>query len=180
MSLSITSQQKLDLTQLRAQKAEREKRKYRCYEDVLTKVHRRIELAARADQEYLAFRVPRFQLGMTTSYNQKSCICYIIYNLEKNGCHVDFVHPDVLLVAWDEPAQRVARPPPPALMAAQPTAAPLVPQIAAEPPVRPKSKTDNLMDINRTLFRSTKDAKPVYDSDAMESLKVFAQRVKRR
>ena len=162
--LSIVSSQRLDLAQLRAKRNEKEARKCKCYDSILAKCHRRIQAAADVDSECALFRVPSFQLGMPPIYNLNACIGYLIYNLRQSGVHVDFVYPDTLYMRWDTGLPAPPGPPQPA-------------QVQIQAPGGPRR---DLAAIDRTLCRPTRDAKPAYDTDAMECLTRFAQRLKKR
>lgn len=180
--LSLTSNQQLDIGRLQSKKREKESRRYQCYEDVLLKCHKRITKAAEAEAEATVFQVPSFQFGMPPTYNVKACMCYLIYNLRRNGFFVKYLSHDMLYMAWCDlrpknnalPANIDTH----AFAGQQPIAAP---KEETRKSIEREPDTDTkLALINKSLFRPINDPKPVYDTDAMESLTRFAQRIRNK
>lgn len=178
--LSLTSNQQLDIGKLHNKKHEKEVRRYQCYEEILTKCHKRITKAAEAEAEATMFQVPSFKFGMPPTYNLKACICYLIYNLRRNGFHVEYVSPNILYMAWNDSRPKNNRLPANvdanAFAGQQPIA---VPKEGPRKSLEREPDTDTkLALINKTLCRPINDPKPVYDTDAMDSLTRFAQRIR--
>lgn len=179
--LSISSSQKLDLAQLRAKRQEKEVRRYKCFDDILAKCHRRVVKAAETDADATIFRVPSFQLGMPP-INMNACICYLIYNLRQNGLQVEFVYPDLLYLAWNDQAKSGPSKSLPRSVTTESARhhalGPVV--VSASTQVDTMKPADTMKLVDRALFKPIKDPKPVYDTDAMDSLTRFAQRIKKR
>jgi hypothetical protein len=75
--------------------------KEKIYSKILNKAHRRIKIKSRQKHgiKYIFFVVPEFVIG-TPTYNQTSCIAYIIDKLELNGFYIKYTHPNLLYISW--------------------------------------------------------------------------------
>jgi hypothetical protein len=45
------------------------------------------------------YNVPEYIFGESI-YNNKDCTGYLVANLEKNGFHVRYIHPNTLFISW--------------------------------------------------------------------------------
>ncbi len=185
--LSIASTSKLDLQELRKRNDEKEKRRLEVYDSVLKKCHTQILRSNESNRDNTFFQVPRFQLGKPPISNYKACLAYIIYNLKSNGLSVNYFHPDTLWITWGETR--------PAVLPAGVDQA----EFLGQQPVRHddriekvvrvakpvvKSKEDRLLQINKVVCREIPKEREtkhtIYDGDALQSLKYFAERIKKK
>lgn len=183
--LSIASKNKLDLEELRSRQQHKEKKRLEIYDDVLKKCHGHILRSSESNVDNTFFRVPKFQLGKPPITNLKACIAYIIFNLKSNGLSVNFFQPDILWINWGESKPTASLPPavaPVDFLSTQPIRH--EDRVEARPTVKPKSKEEKLLQINKAVFRdmpAEQSNKPtVYDGDTLQSLKYFADRIKKR
>ena len=186
--LSIASTSKLDLQDLRKRQDEKEKRRLEVYDSVLKKCHTQILRSNESNRDNTFFQVPRFQLGSPPISNFKACLAYIIYNLRNNGLSVNYFHPDTLWITWG-----ATRP------AALPASVDRVDFLGQQPlrhddkiekaarVIKPvvKSKEERLLQINKAVCREIPKEREasqhtIYDGDALQSLKYFADRIKKK
>ena len=69
---------------------------------ILERIHKRIKLTSkqkRHTENYIWFLVPEYIIGESV-YDKGDCIGYLVTQLEKNGFHVKYMHPNTLFISW--------------------------------------------------------------------------------
>lgn len=98
---SFTKKNKINLDDLYDKKHEKEKLKLSIYEKILDRIHNKIKFTARQkhNEQFLFYQVPEFQLGLPR-YDVGDCIAFLINELEDNGFHIKYTHPNLLFISW--------------------------------------------------------------------------------
>jgi len=68
----------------------------------MERIHNRIKMTSRVQggQTFTMYLVPEVMLGQPL-YNVEQCISYVVTSLTKNGFHVRYTHPNLLLISWE-------------------------------------------------------------------------------
>ena len=93
--------QKMNIDNLFAKKQRRDMKQLSIYNKLLNRVHKRINTIARSrsNDTHIWFNVPEFIFGEPV-YDNADCTGYLVAQLEKNGFHVRYMHPNTLFVSW--------------------------------------------------------------------------------
>ena len=91
---------KLNLDELYEAKKESDLAILKTYNTLLERTHKHIKVASRQKIECCWYVVPEFLLGVPL-YDVRSCIAYIIHELEENGFNVKYTHPNLLFISWN-------------------------------------------------------------------------------
>jgi len=94
--------QKINMDDLFEKKQRRDLKQLSIYNKLLNRVHKRITTTARgrAKDTHIWFNVPEYIFGEPV-YDNADCTGYLVANLEKNGFHVRYMHPNTLFVSWN-------------------------------------------------------------------------------
>lgn len=187
MALALSANQRLDVQQLRRKQLEHENKRYAHFEQILKLCHSHIQKAAERNVDKCFYRVRAFQMGLPvlSKSNMNACIMYLIFNLRRDGLAVDFLYPDNLFIRWGE-VQKDTKATTEKYLATQPiqTKQKEPEQVPAQLPV--KTKQEKLLDIDKTICRNVPSdqdfakSKIVYDTEALDSLKAMADKIKRK
>ena len=92
---------KLNLDDLYEYKKEQDLTTLKIYQQILERVHKQIKIASRQkiNHECSWYVVPEFLLGIPR-YDVKSCVAYIIHELQENGFKIKYTHPNLLFISW--------------------------------------------------------------------------------
>ena len=92
---------KLNLDDLYEYKKEQDLTTLKIYQQRLERVHKQIKIASRQkiNHECSWYVVPEFLLGIPR-YDVKSCVAYIIHELQENGFKIKYTHPNLLFISW--------------------------------------------------------------------------------
>ena len=92
---------KLNLDDLYEYKKEQDLTTLKIYQQLLERVHKQIKIASRQkiNHECSWYVVPEFLLGIPR-YDVKSCVAYIIHELQENGFKIKYTHPNLLFISW--------------------------------------------------------------------------------
>ncbi len=161
----------IDISKLRKVKEEKDKKRIKVYEEILKKCHQRIIKCASHEEDTCLYQVPEFCFGVPI-YNLTACICFIIYKLRKDGLKVNYVYPNYLIISWkksmDDEEKEF--------------------QLLTED--FPNSKefmmpvNKNSKDYNQSRFKETDNSPAInpmliYDNSTLESLKFYADKIKK-
>jgi hypothetical protein len=71
------------------------------FNKILSRAQKRIQFTARNKRldQFIWFQIPEYIFGEQI-YDKGDCIAYIVNNLETNGFHVKYIHPNTLFVSW--------------------------------------------------------------------------------
>ena len=93
---------KIDIDELYEKNMRRDLRQLSLFNKMLNRVHKRIQTCSRMKRDkHVWFTVPEYLFGEPT-YDQASCISYIIHRLTQNGFRVQYMHPHTLFISWEE------------------------------------------------------------------------------
>jgi hypothetical protein len=90
---------KLNLDDLFETKKEYDLLTLKNYNLILDRAHKQIKVASRQKSECCWFVVPEFILGIPR-YDTRSCVAYVIHQLEENGFKLTYTHPNLLFISW--------------------------------------------------------------------------------
>lgn len=93
--------QKMNIDNLFAKKQRRDMKQLSIYNKLLNRVHKRINTVARSrsNDTHIWFNVPEYIFGEPV-YDNADCTGYLVAQLETNGFHVRYMHPNTLFVSW--------------------------------------------------------------------------------
>lgn len=93
--------QKMNIDNLFAKKQRRDVKQLSIYNKLLNRVHKRINTVARSrsNDTHIWFNVPEYIFGEPV-YDNADCTGYLVAQLETNGFHVRYMHPNTLFVSW--------------------------------------------------------------------------------
>ncbi len=91
----------LNPSSLYSQEARRDATRIRIYNSVLQQIYTKIKAIARipGNQKCLWYVVPEFIPG-TPRFDVKDCIVYLVWNLRNVGYQVEYTHPNLMLISW--------------------------------------------------------------------------------
>lgn len=93
--------QKMNIDNLFAKKQRRDLKQLSIYNKLLNRVHKRINTVARSrsNDTHIWYTVPEYIFGEPV-YDNGDCTGYLVAQLETNGFHVRYMHPNTLFVSW--------------------------------------------------------------------------------
>jgi len=92
---------KLNIDDLYEKKQRRELKQLSIFNKIIGRIHKKITHTARNKtlEHFIWFNVPAYIVGEPI-YDKGDCIGYIVSQLEKNGFHVKYCHPNTLFISW--------------------------------------------------------------------------------
>jgi hypothetical protein len=93
---------KINIDDLYQKKQRRDLKQMSIFNRILGRIHKRIQHTAskkRINENYVWFNVPEYIVGEPI-YDKGECIGYLVSQLEKNGFHVKYIHPNTLFISW--------------------------------------------------------------------------------
>jgi hypothetical protein len=96
------SNRKINIDDLYERRQKRDLKQISIFNKILGRIHKRINHTARnknTNDTFIWFNVPEYLVGEPI-YDKGECIGYIVSELEKNGFHIKYVHPNALFVSW--------------------------------------------------------------------------------
>ena len=96
------SNRKINIDDLYERRQKRDLKQISIFNKILGRIHKRINHTARnknTNETFIWFNVPEYLVGEPI-YDKGECIGYIISELEKNGFHIKYVHPNTLFISW--------------------------------------------------------------------------------
>jgi hypothetical protein len=89
----------LDINHLYKYQVQREESKKEYYEQIIKKIHNRIENYAMRNETMCICQIPEFVFGVPL-YNRMTCCRYVIDRLKKEGFKVYYVEPYQIVINW--------------------------------------------------------------------------------
>jgi hypothetical protein len=95
------AQGKLNIDDLYEKKQKRDLKQLSIFNKIIGRIHKKILFTARNKtlENFVWFNVPAYIVGEPI-YDKGECIGYIVSQLEKNGFHVKYIHPNTLFISW--------------------------------------------------------------------------------
>ena len=93
---------KINIDSLYEKRQKRDLKQIGIFKKILNRIHKRITVTARnkkCTDTHIWYLVPEYLVGEPI-YDKGECIGYIVTELEKNGFHVKYMHPNTLFVSW--------------------------------------------------------------------------------
>ena len=93
---------KIDIDVLYQKNMLREEKKISIFKKILSRIHKRILSTSRTKHDkFINFQLPPYIFG-ESYYRADDCATYIIEKLSENGFYIKYMHPNMLLVSWDQ------------------------------------------------------------------------------
>ena len=94
--------EKINIDELYEKKRQYDLNKLELFNKILNRIHVRIKTTSRQkiDEQYCWFVIPEIIIGVP-KYDQAACIAYLIDKLKTNGFSVKYIHPNTLLITWN-------------------------------------------------------------------------------
>lgn len=94
--------QRLNIDDLYERKRERDMAQLKIFNKMLQRIHAKIKVTSRQrmSEKICWFVVPEIMLGIP-SYDQGSCIGYVMGKLKEDGFRLQYFHPNTLMISWD-------------------------------------------------------------------------------
>jgi len=92
---------KINIDDLYEKKQRCELKQISIFNKILARIHKHITHNSRAkkNETHVFFSVPPYILGQPV-YDKGECIGYLVSQLENNGFHVRYIHPNTLFISW--------------------------------------------------------------------------------
>lgn len=93
---------KINIDDLYEKKHRHDLKQISIFNRILGRIHKRIKHTSankRHTENYIFFSVPEYIIGEPI-YDKGDCIGYLVTQLEKNGFHVKYTHPNNLFISW--------------------------------------------------------------------------------
>jgi hypothetical protein len=94
--------EKINIDELYEKKRQYDLNQLELFNKILNRIHVRIKTTSRQklDEQYCWFVIPEIIIGVP-KYDQGACIAYLIDKLKTNGFNVKYIHPNTLLITWN-------------------------------------------------------------------------------
>lgn len=93
---------KINIDDLYEKKHRHDLKQISIFNRILGRIHKRIKFTSakkRHTENFIWFLVPEYIVGEPI-YDKGDCIGYLVTQLEKNGFHVKYMHPNTLFISW--------------------------------------------------------------------------------
>jgi len=93
---------KINIDDLYEKKQRRDLKQMSIFNKILGRIHKRIQYTARQKkytENFIWFAVPEYIVGEPI-YDKGECIGYLVSQLERNGFHIKYIHPNTLFISW--------------------------------------------------------------------------------
>ena len=93
---------KINIDDLYEKRQRRDLKQMSIFNKIMGRIHKRIQHTAstkKYTENFVWFAVPEYIVGEPI-YDRGECIGYLVSQLEKNGFHVKYVHPNTLFISW--------------------------------------------------------------------------------
>ena len=93
---------KVNIDELYDNKKQRDLKQLNIFKKILNRIHNRIRITGRnkRDDRHIWFNVPEYIFGEPL-YEKGDCIAYLVTQLQDNGFHVRYIHPNTLFISWN-------------------------------------------------------------------------------
>ena len=94
--------EQLNIDELYEKKRQQDLNKLALFNKILNRIHVKIKTTSRqkTDDQFCWFLVPETIIGVP-KYDQAACIAYLIDKLKTNGFNIRYIHPNMLIIAWN-------------------------------------------------------------------------------
>jgi hypothetical protein len=93
---------KLNIDDLYERKQRRDLKQISIFNKILGRIHKKIHHTSskkQVNETHVWFFVPEYIVGEPI-YDKGECIGYLVSQLEKNGFHIKYMHPNTLFISW--------------------------------------------------------------------------------
>ena len=93
---------KINIDDLYDKRHKRDLKQLSIFNRILNRIHKRIQYTAKSKNcidTHIWFTVPEYILGEPI-YDKGDCIGHLVSQLDNNGFHVKYMHPNTLFVSW--------------------------------------------------------------------------------
>jgi hypothetical protein len=93
---------KINIDDLYEKKHRHDLKQISIFNRILGRIHKRIKHTSakkRHTENFIWFLVPEYIVGEPI-YDKGDCIGYLVTQLEKNGFHIKYMHPNTLFISW--------------------------------------------------------------------------------
>lgn len=93
---------KINIDELYEKRHRHDLKQISIFNRILGRIHKRITSTSKNKkhtENYIWFLVPEYIIGEPI-YDKGDCIGYLVTQLEKNGFHVKYIHPNTLFISW--------------------------------------------------------------------------------
>lgn len=93
---------KVNINELYERDHNRNLKKISTFNKILNRILKRINISGKCirNDKHIFYNIPNYIFGEPT-YNNSDCIAYIITKLEENNFDVKYIHPNCLLISWE-------------------------------------------------------------------------------
>tara|TARA_B100000941_G_C28377958_1_gene485741 strand:- start:271 stop:861 length:591 start_codon:yes stop_codon:yes gene_type:complete len=96
------SNAKVNIDGLYEKRQKRDLKQISIFKKILNRIHKRIEYTSKnkkCTDTHIWFLVPEYLIGEPI-YDKGECLGFIVTELQKNGFHVKYIHPNTLFISW--------------------------------------------------------------------------------
>lgn len=96
------SNTKINIDDLYEKRQRRDLKQISIFNKIMGRIHKRIQHTAskkKHTENFVWFAVPEYIVGEPI-YDKGECIGYLVSQLEKNGFHIKYIHPNTLFISW--------------------------------------------------------------------------------
>jgi len=93
---------KLNIDELYERRQKRDLKQLSIFNKILNRIHKRFQHTAKnknCNDNFIWFNVPEYLVGEPI-YDKGECLGYLVSQLENNGFHVKYMHPNTLFISW--------------------------------------------------------------------------------
>ena len=92
---------KINIDDLYEKKQQSELKQISIFNKILARIHKRITHISRTKkaETHTFFVVPEYIIGQPV-YDKAECLGYLVSQLDNNGFHVKYIHPNTLFISW--------------------------------------------------------------------------------
>lgn len=93
---------KINIDELYDKRQKRDLKQLSIFNKILNRIHKRIQHTAKnknCNDNFVWFNVPEYLVGEPV-YDKGECMGYLVSQLENNGFHVKYVHPNTMFISW--------------------------------------------------------------------------------
>lgn len=94
--------EKINLDELYEKKKQADLAQLETFNKILNRIHNRIKFISRQKKDqFCFFIVPEIMIGIP-KYDVGECIAYLVEKLKNNGFLVNYTHPNMLFISWQQ------------------------------------------------------------------------------
>lgn len=96
------------LEDIHRKQKEKNKRRLRIYESILSKIYKKIKQHSILEEHYCFYQLPEYIPGYPL-YNMTECVLFVIQSLSDQGYKARYVDPFIIFVTWNIPKPELRR-----------------------------------------------------------------------